>query len=86
MSKIPSLEELQTAVGGFIQYVPTHSGGFLYCDDEGKIKGRLPNREATQIANVWADDYICGDVVVYTKEESDAEDERMEREAKGEEE
>ena len=86
MSENPSLEELQTAVGGFIQYVPTQSGGFLYCHEEGKMKGGLPNREATKIANLWADDYICGDVVVYTKEESDAEDERMEREAKGDEE
>jgi len=48
----PSLEELQQAVGGFIELVPTPTlpGHIMVVDEEGLLKGRPLNQKATLIA------------------------------------
>lgn len=48
----PSLEELQRAVGGYIDLVrtPTLPGHIMVVDDEGIIKGKHLNQRATLIA------------------------------------
>lgn len=66
----PTLDKLQAAVSGLIQYVPTHDGGFLYCNDEGKLMGLPVNIGATIIANTYSGDYVVGDVVIYSEEEA----------------
>ena len=62
MGKNPSLEQIQKAVGGYIEAVPMANGGIFYCNEEGKLLG-LPNNLA---ANTLIDfnDYIVGGVVV----------------------
>jgi len=61
--KKPTLEELQTFVGGLIQVVYADDGKTQsVMDEEGKIKGKRINLEAT---NLWfPDQYILPDVIV----------------------
>ena len=66
----PTLDELQQAVGGNIEYVPTAMGGYLYCNEEGKLMGLPANYPATQMIDF--PDIIVGDVVVM--EEGDEEE------------
>lgn len=65
-----SYEQLKDAVGGgFIEAVqcdPTATGGYdhFYCDEEGKLKGFPPNREATKLSTyTMPDDVVVGDVI-----------------------
>ena len=69
MGRNPPLEELQKAVGGYIEGVTTANGGRFYCNEEGKLMG-LPHNPA---ANSMIDfnDYIVGDVVVMEGDEEE---------------
>lgn len=65
-----SYEQLKQAVGGgFIEAVqcdPAATGGYdhFYCDEEGKLKGFPPNREATKLSTyTMLDDVVVGDVI-----------------------
>jgi DNA-binding CsgD family transcriptional regulator len=68
----PTLEELQAAVGGYIEILLIRYGALdahLVFDEEGKLKGKLVNRAATMLARsagIALDDYIVGDAVVLT--------------------
>lgn len=65
------LELLQTAVGGYIEGVPTHDPRIrMFCDEEGKLKGYTPNLVATVLANVPGD-IIVGTVVLTGPEDRD---------------
>ena len=59
----PRLKELQDLVGGLIQVVYADDGKTqIVMDEEGKIKGKPINLEAT---GVWfPDQYILPDVIV----------------------
>ena len=48
----PSLEEMQAAVGGLIQYVPLPdtTENFLYVNEEGLIHGLEYNSKASRLA------------------------------------
>tara|TARA_R110000851_G_scaffold43123_9_gene106942 strand:+ start:441 stop:686 length:246 start_codon:yes stop_codon:yes gene_type:complete len=67
IGKNPPLEELQKAVGGYIEGVTTANGGRFYCNEEGKLMG-LPHNPAAN-SMIDFDDYIVGDVVVMEGEE-----------------
>jgi hypothetical protein len=60
--KKPTLKELQKMVGGYIQIVET-KGKQIIMDEEGKLKDKPLNEEATEL---WGVDYdvIVGDAVV----------------------
>lgn len=62
------LSEAQNLVGGYIEVVHLTKDIIAIVDEEGKIKGREPNRLATVIANsahgLWEGDYLAGDVVI----------------------
>ena len=60
--KQPSLKDLQKMVGGYIQIVDVENKQIVM-DEEGKIKDKPINEEAT---NLWGVDYdvIVGDAVV----------------------
>ena len=61
--KTPTLDELQEAVGGLIEYVPCKGPlGFMYCNEEGKLKQLPVNIYATNM--IEFNDIIVGDVVV----------------------
>ena len=69
----PSLEELQAAVGGYIEMVRTNNVGYMYCNEEGKLLGLPVNIAATTM--IEHDDVIRGDVVVMELDEEKEEDE-----------
>jgi hypothetical protein len=66
--KEPSLSELQKLVGGYIELVSL-GDIHIVIDEEGKIKGKPVNEEATQLwmnhESFWGD-VIVGDAVVLT--------------------
>ena len=49
-----TLEAMQQTVGGPIEVLPLPDGVMLVCDEEGKLRGRMPNR------------YIGGELIVGT--------------------
>ena len=57
----PSLEELQAAVGGYIEHVRITGRTGMYVNEEGLLMGLRTNPIATLMANKM----IVGDVVVY---------------------
>ena len=59
-----SLSELQHYVGGYIETL-TLGSKLLVFDEEGKIKGKLPNQIATGWLNTEGiHDWIAGDVIL----------------------
>ena len=60
--KAPKLEELQDMVGGIIQVIQLKDKQIII-DEEGKLKGKEFNGEATELWNVTYD-VIVGDAVV----------------------
>ena len=65
-----TLEELQQAVGGYIQIVSIttgeHSGRLMAVDEEGLIKPNpIPNKEASRIAG----QQIVGQVIVIDRDQ-----------------
>lgn len=59
-----SLVDLQTLVGGFIEVVRTVDGHFMVLDEEGKLKRKPLNREATIAYVHGRRDPVCGDVLI----------------------
>tara|TARA_R100000773_G_scaffold10094_1_gene9375 strand:+ start:470 stop:766 length:297 start_codon:yes stop_codon:yes gene_type:complete len=67
----PTLEQLQEAVGGRIEYVRIREGlidgsNYMYCNEEGKNEGLEYNEHATILAEgcIMSWDFIVGNVVV----------------------
>lgn len=66
------LRELQAAVGGLVEAIPTDESVTIWCNDEGKLDGLPPNRLAMDVWIRWdvhgcmavGFDWIAGDVVV----------------------
>lgn len=81
MGHNPTLDEMQAAVGGWIEYVPltpeavqATGFAFLYCNEEGKLQGLLPNVVATMLAfGTSMIDIIAGDVVLCKANEEEEE-------------
>jgi len=72
----PTLEELQKAVGGYIEVLYIRwleRPAMMILDEEGKLKRYPVNAKATHTALATAgiakDDLICGDVVVLCGDE-----------------
>ena len=61
---VASLEDMQAAVGGYIEGVQLKDG-FMYCNEEGKLTGLPANRIATQLAQTLPYDIIVGSVIVF---------------------
>lgn len=60
-----TLTEMQHYVGGYIETVNLGNGKVLIIDEEGKLKGKLPNRIATgwlQVEGIH--DYVAGDAML----------------------
>ena len=70
-----SLEGLQQAVGGYIQIISLQSEyepqTSLVIDEEGKLKGKPINKQATFMARhtIFPSDSIVGDVVICRDDE-----------------
>ena len=70
----PTLEEMQKFVGGYIEVVTSaDTNSQIVLDEEGKLKDKPINKEATELligeamddtSAGWDFDYIVGDVMV----------------------
>lgn len=67
-----SLKSIQGVVGGYIEVVHLKEGRLMVLDEEGKLKGKNINNEATRMTRgLLAEfDVIVGDVVILTAEEA----------------
>ena len=64
-SAIPTLDDLQKHIDGYIEIVNTTSPEFvLVIDDEGKLKGLEFNPIASMFARLGVGDWIAGDVLL----------------------
>lgn len=63
---LASLEELQGAVGGYIEAVGLPDGSTMFLNEEGKLNGLPVNEVATALARemIQKDDWIAGDVAL----------------------
>lgn len=64
-----TLENMQEAVGGFIQIITSYDGKTCFvCNEDGKQEGLQKNDEATRLAHecgaLWVHDYLVGDVIM----------------------
>ena len=64
----PTLKEMQEFVGGYIEVVYLNKESMMIIDEEGKIKEKPINQEATDIAHeheaIYNTDYIAGDAMI----------------------
>lgn len=61
-----TLEELQKAVGGYVQFAPqTIPGVIIVCDEEGRMKGKEINKLASFVSN----QLLVGDVLFCDEDE-----------------
>ena len=64
----PTLQEMQKFVGGYIEVVYLGKESMMIIDEEGKLKEKPINQEATDIAHehkaIYNTDYIAGDVMI----------------------
>lgn len=60
---VPSLENLQSVVGGYIEHVNLGDGLALICNEEGKLKGMEPNFVITSGLGYLIDE-IVGPVII----------------------
>ena len=70
----PTLKDMQDFVGGYIQVVESSDAKHdIILDEEGKLKGKALNKEATELfvgeemddtSAAWDFDYIVGDVMI----------------------
>lgn len=63
------LEDLQSAVGGHIEIVPTKNGKYMVVNEEGKLMGLEVNVDATKMYESGGADFIVGNVVICEKNE-----------------
>lgn len=61
-----SLEEVQKAVGGYIEMVRLPHNNIMFVDEEGVLKNKPLNVAATQIAGqmIVGDAFVCGSNMV----------------------
>lgn len=60
-----ALEELQTMVGGYIELTRTIDGRFLIIDEEGKLKKKPLNIQATKLYIHNRHDVIVGTAILF---------------------
>ena len=70
-----TLTELQTLVGGYIELAPANDADFLLViDEEGKLKNKPVNEDATLLYKHGWHDSIVGDVLYMLRSEMDEEE------------
>lgn len=69
--KFYTLKEMQDYVDGYIQVIDLGRSGCMIVDEEGKIRGKAVNVEATKkaIKHLMFGDFIVGDVLICRKGE-----------------
>ena len=71
--KTYTLEELQKAVGGYIQILTMPDGKLMVFNEEGKLKGLPPNEAATRLmgSQLLPGDFIVGNALVCLNKDID---------------
>jgi Domain of unknown function (DUF3846) len=79
--KMFKLPELHSLIGGYLELVPLRPGKYgeltihatdvMFCDEDGKLKGKQVNVAACVVSPVYPPDVIVGDVVICRKGEID---------------
>lgn len=65
-NELPTLEQMQEAVGGYIEFVRiTSDGAMMVVNEEGLLK-KLPYNK---VASIMANQTIVGDVLIFSKKE-----------------
>tara|TARA_R100001126_G_C4703745_1_gene91449 strand:- start:109 stop:366 length:258 start_codon:yes stop_codon:yes gene_type:complete len=66
----PTLEEAKEFVGGWIERIQLKNGDVMLIDEEGKLKEKDINQEATHhwVESYGMNDVIVGDVILIKKE------------------
>ena len=59
----PTLEEAQKAVGGYVELLDLEDLGCLLVDEEGKLKRKPINEQATKLYNQLFNGVVVGDVI-----------------------
>ena len=59
----PTLEEAQKFVGGYVELLQLGDEGCLLVDEEGRLKNKMINVEASDLFNKLHEGYIVGDVI-----------------------
>lgn len=59
-----TLEEMQTLVGGYIEIVRTVDGRWMVIDEEGKLKHKPLNIDATRLYIHGRRDVIVGEAII----------------------
>ena len=65
------LAEMNEIVGGYIEIINAKDGRIIIIDEEGKLKNKPFNEEATKLYIHGLQDPIVGDVLVCNQEEVD---------------
>ena len=68
--KTYTLEEMQTAVGGYIEIVHVGRRHLMVVNEEGKLNGLPVNKKATELYNN-PNDEIVGDALVCSNQDID---------------
>ena len=65
------LEEVKAVVCGWVEAINLRDGRLMLCDEEGKLKNKPVNIEATKIFHsaLRTSDFIVGDVLVCKEDE-----------------
>jgi hypothetical protein len=64
----PTLEEAQKVVGGYVELVDLDGLGCLLVDEEGRLKRKPINEQATKLYNQLFDGVIVGDAILIKPE------------------
>ena len=59
----PTLKEAQAFVGGYVEVVNLKEDGCLLVDEEGMLKNKIVNLQATYLYNKLYEGKIVGDVI-----------------------
>ena len=65
-NKYEAMSLVKSIIGGYLEFCTCHLNGepcYVFCDDNGKIKGKPINMLATSIYDYNTEDCIVGDVV-----------------------
>lgn len=64
----PTLKEAQKVVGGYVELVDLEGLGCLLVDENGKMKKKPVNEQATKLYNQLFDGFIVGDAILIKPE------------------
>jgi len=62
--KKPTVKEAQELVGGYVELIELPDGTQMLVDEDGQLKGKTMNHDASMIGLTVGQPFIVGDVVI----------------------